>query len=88
VSNGNRESLIIDSHAHIFPCLGGASGYRDPQMHRLYIQNGMVGHPQPYRRLDSGEIVDEPDMLWDLAQPGIEGFRESGLQTPSDESCG
>ncbi|MHB8731467.1 MAG: amidohydrolase family protein [bacterium] len=71
--------VIVDSHAHIFPPLDEPSGYADVETHRLYLQNGMVGHPQPYRRADTGRIVDRPDMLWDLTRPGVDGMRTVGL---------
>jgi predicted TIM-barrel fold metal-dependent hydrolase len=82
VRNG-WSKFVIDSHAHIFPWLGGDSGYSSVQLHRLYLQNAMVGHPQPYRRQDTGAIVDEPDMLWDLNKPSIGGYREAELGVSS-----
>jgi predicted TIM-barrel fold metal-dependent hydrolase len=72
--------LVIDSHAHIFPWLGGASGYPSVAEHRLYIQRILVGHVQPYRRGDSGGIAPDEGMLWDPERPGLSGYREVDLQ--------
>ena len=75
--------MIIDSHAHVFPWLGGESGYGDAKLHKLYVQKGMVGHSHSYRRRDTREIASERDMLWDLEKPGLGGYREVGLDLPS-----
>jgi len=68
--------MIIDSHAHIFPWLGGAAGYESAELHRLYLQKGMVDHVQPVHRFDSNEIVAGSGLLWDPDRPGISGYRE------------
>jgi predicted TIM-barrel fold metal-dependent hydrolase len=73
-------SVVIDSHAHIFPPLAGASGYASVAEHRMYIQRILVGHVQPYRRADSGDVVDDEGMLWNPKHPGVSGYREVGLE--------
>ena len=35
---------VIDSHARIFPFLGGASGYESPDLHLMYIQRALPKH--------------------------------------------
>ncbi len=34
--------MIVDSHAHVFPYLGGASGYDSPKAHMVYLQRHLV----------------------------------------------
>ena len=68
----NRQ--VIDSHAHIFPFLGGASGYESADRHLMYIQRALAKHVQPVRRVRDNAIV-EGGMLWDDARPGPEGRR-------------
>ena len=34
--------MIIDSHAHVFPYLGGASGYDSIKTHMRYLQRHLV----------------------------------------------
>ena len=43
--------MIIDSHAHAFPPLGGPSGFVSQTRHAMYTQHGMAYHHQPVRRL-------------------------------------
>ena len=49
--------MIIDSHAHIFPPMDGASGHATRREHLRYVQHTMMTHHQPVRRLDTGEMV-------------------------------
>jgi predicted TIM-barrel fold metal-dependent hydrolase len=76
---GGGRTVIVDSHAHIFPPLSGASGYAGVAEHRLYIQKILVGHVQPYRSAGTGEIIDDEGMLWDPRRPGVGGYRDVGL---------
>ena len=64
---------IIDGHCHIFPPLGGASGFADVATHRLHQQRAMHMHGnQPYRRLRDHAVVLER-MLWDARDPSEAG---------------
>jgi len=45
------DGMIVDAHAHIFPPLGGASGFSTEAEHRLYLELYIATHPQPTRRL-------------------------------------
>jgi len=65
---------IIDSHAHSFPFLGGASGYDSADRHLMYLQRTLATHVQPVRRVRDHAIV-EGGMLWDDARPGPAGRR-------------
>jgi predicted TIM-barrel fold metal-dependent hydrolase len=42
---------VVDSHAHIFPHLGDASGFSSITEHRQYLQLYMATHGEPVRRL-------------------------------------
>jgi predicted TIM-barrel fold metal-dependent hydrolase len=65
---------IFDSHAHIFPFLGDASGYESADRHLMYIQRALARHVQPVRRVRDNTIV-EGGMLWDETRPGPAGRR-------------
>lgn len=43
---------IVDSHIHIFPYLGDASGFASPAEHRQFLQLYMATHGEPVRRLN------------------------------------
>lgn len=65
--------LIIDSHAHIFPYLGGKSGYNSVSEHLTICQRAMHEHfAQPVRRAKDNSIIQEK-MLWDPADPSLKG---------------
>jgi predicted TIM-barrel fold metal-dependent hydrolase len=61
--------MIIDSHHHIFPFLGGTSGFSSVAEHMRFLQLYMVGHGQPVRRVQDDRIVTEPT----LAAPDLSG---------------
>jgi predicted TIM-barrel fold metal-dependent hydrolase len=50
---------VVDSHAHIFPYLGGASGFASEAEHRRYQQLYMATHGEPVRRLLDHVVVTE-----------------------------
>jgi len=65
--------LVIDTHAHIFPYLGGRSGYTSTSEHLTYCQWKMHKHiVQPVRRVKDNQIVNE-ETLWDPDDSTIEG---------------
>ncbi len=68
--------MIIDSHAHIFPYLGGRAGYDSVSDHLDACQRGMHEHlVQPVRRRRDNEPVQE-ETLWDPQDPTLEGKYE------------
>lgn len=73
-ARGARESggssLIIDSHAHIFPFLGSAPGAD----HLRFLQRGISGNQQPARRAHDNAIVPHP--IWDPDDYSPGGFRD------------
>jgi predicted TIM-barrel fold metal-dependent hydrolase len=57
--------MIIDSHAHIFPPLAGASGFATPAEHALFLQLYIATHAQPARRLRDHTRSHGGDVLGD-----------------------
>ena len=49
--------MIIDSHVHAFPNLGGSSGFSDAKQHSKYTQHNMASHHQPIRDMSDNSIV-------------------------------
>lgn len=71
--------MIVDSHVHIFPFLGGSSGYGSAEEHLRWLQLYMVRHHQPVRRVSDGSKVDSPNLsdlpLDDISKLNDVGFR-------------
>jgi predicted TIM-barrel fold metal-dependent hydrolase len=75
--------MIIDSHFHIFPYLGGACGFASVAQHMRYLQFYVKGHGQPVRRLTDHVIATEPT----LAEPdctGPEGLYDVGFRVTTN----
>jgi predicted TIM-barrel fold metal-dependent hydrolase len=70
--------MIVDGHAHIFPFLGGASGYRSVRQHMLYLQRHLARPVQVVRRVADDVAVPSPN-LWDDRDPGPGGARPVGF---------
>lgn len=76
--------MIVDVHAHIFPYLGGASGYDSVSTHMMYFQKATADSPaQAVRRIKDNVIV-EGQTLWDPEDPRPSGkievnFRVGGF---------
>lgn len=70
---------IVDCHAHIFPSLREACGFKDAETHLLYQQRAMHTHGnQPVRRLRDHQVVQERP-LWDAGDPS-EGGRAGDVR--------
>lgn len=68
-----QRAEVVDSHLHIFPYLGGSSGFASAEEHLLYLQRGMATHTsQPVRRARDHAIVGEPT-LWNPDDPSPTG---------------
>ena len=52
--------MIVDSHAHIFPPMGGPSGHRSTREHMRYVQHLLLFHHMPTHRVDDNAPVDIP----------------------------
>jgi predicted TIM-barrel fold metal-dependent hydrolase len=63
--------MLIDSHAHVFPAMGGPAGHRSVRDHMRYLQHMMASHHQPVRRADDGSIVRRPTLA-DSGDPTLD----------------
>ena len=48
--------MIVDSHAHVFPPMGGPAGHRTTRQHMAYVQHLLTFHHQPVRRVDDNSV--------------------------------
>lgn len=55
--------MIVDSHAHVFPAMGGASGHPTAKEHLRYVQHTIMTHHQPMRRVSNNAIVTEQTLF-------------------------
>lgn len=66
---------IIDTHAHVFPFMGGANGYDSVSDHVIYLQKvAAQSLPSPVRRLRDGRIVEDR-ALWSSWEDGDPTFK-------------
>lgn len=65
--------MIVDSHAHIFPPLGGPSGFAPRRDHTRYLQHQMAGHHMPTRRAADNAITSGETLLVELLIPIFQG---------------
>src|ERR671931_897703 len=70
---------VVDSHVHIFPYLGGASGFPSVAEHLQFLQLYMAAHGEPVRRLRDHAVVAE-QTLHDGSLAGPESLREVGFR--------
>lgn len=71
--------MIADSHVHVFPFLGGPSGYASAQEHLRWLQLYMVRHSQPVRRVADGCQVHDPGLA-DLPLDDISKLKDVGFR--------
>ncbi len=71
--------MIVDSHAHAFPPMGGASGHRSVRDHMRYVQHTMMTHHQPVRRLDDNSVVAD-QTLYDGRDVSLDAMFEVGFR--------
>jgi len=82
-------TAVVDSHVHVFPYLGGASGFASEAEHRQFLQLYMATHGEPVRRLSDHTTVLEqtlhgpqtPDVPASLAR------RAARLTVVADEAA-
>jgi len=68
--------LVIDSHAHIYPALGGTEGGVSPERHLIIAQRAIYEHlVQPARNVRTNEIVSEKK-LWNPNDPSETGRKD------------
>ncbi|MCC7370845.1 MAG: amidohydrolase [Chloroflexi bacterium] len=70
--------MIVDGHHHVFPYLGGASGFPSAEEHTRLLQRHFTTHNQGARRVADNVLVTEPT-LWDGKTPGYEGLLDVGF---------
>jgi predicted TIM-barrel fold metal-dependent hydrolase len=69
--------VIVDSHLHIFPFLGGACGFPSRAAHLEYLQFYMVGHGQPVRRLADHSVVENGNLaLYEVSRESSAGLAD------------
>ena len=71
--------MIVDSHAHIFPPMGGASGHRSVAQHMRYVQHTIMTHHQPTRRV-SGNVAIIGETLFDGQDVALDAMYEVGFR--------
>src|SRR6266511_2180754 len=67
--------MIVDSHVHTFPHLGGASGHPSVETHLRLLQRSVYSPINPPRRVRDGSVVRE-QTLWNGRDPGPEGLTD------------
>jgi predicted TIM-barrel fold metal-dependent hydrolase len=70
--------VIVDTHVHIFPFLGGANGFSSVAEHMLHLQKDMCYTSQPIRRRRDNAVA-EGEALWDGVNPGPAGLHDVGF---------
>ena len=71
--------MVIDNHAHIFPFLGGKSGYGTVDEHLTICQRAMHEHlVQPARKSKDHAPIEKK--LWDSNDPTLKGKRNVGFR--------
>ena len=71
--------MIVDSHAHAFPSMGGRSGHATVSDHMRYAQLTIMNHHQPVRRVSDNSIVSR-QTLYVENEPTVDGLTEVGLR--------
>ena len=71
--------MIIDSHAHAFPPMGGPSGFVSSERHAMYTQHGLAHHHQPVRRFSDQTQVRE-QTLCDGEDVTLDGLTDVGFR--------
>ncbi len=72
--------MIVDSHAHAFPPMGGPAGFSSRGGHALHEQYMMLFHHQPVRRLDDHSVV-VGQTLCDGEDLTLEGLTDVDLRS-------
>ncbi len=56
--------MIVDSHAHAFPPMGGPAGHPTTTEHMRYVQHLLMFHHMPMRRKDDGSVYEGLNPLY------------------------
>jgi predicted TIM-barrel fold metal-dependent hydrolase len=68
--------MIVDSHAHAFPPMGGPSGHRSTREHMRYVQHLLMFHHQPVRRVSDNSIYTGANLLHDGKDFSLDGLTD------------
>ena len=71
--------MIVDSHAHAFPPMGGPSGHRTAREHMRYVQHMLMFHHQPVRRADDGSVISR-QTLYDGRDVSLDGLTDVDIR--------
>ena len=72
--------MIVDSHAHVFPPMGGRSGFPTVREHMGYIQQNLLFHHQPVRRADDNSRYTGENTLYDGVDASMGGLADVGFR--------
>ena len=75
--------MIVDSHAHIFPFLGGPSGRYSAKDQLLRMQWVLAKHKTMPARRQSDNAPTERQTLWDPGDLTLGGFRDVAFRVGS-----
>ena len=68
--------MIVDSHAHAFPPMGGPAGHTSTAEHLRYMQQGLLFHHQPTRRMDDNSVYTGANQLYDGEDLSFNGLTD------------
>jgi len=71
--------LIIDGHAHVFPYLGGASGWETVSAHLAALQRAMYGAARPAAVAKAIQSSEPPDINFRVGRFGRFEWTEDGV---------
>ena len=71
--------MIIDSHAHVFPPMGGPSGHSTVRQHMRFIQQMLKFHHQPVRRTHD-DTATAGQTLYDGIDDSLDGLADVGFR--------
>ena len=75
--------MIIDSHGHAFPPMGGPSGFRTARQHMRYIQLPLLFHHQPVNRVADNSVVPRQP-LYDGRDLSLDGLIDADFRGGRD----
>ncbi len=68
--------MIVDSHAHIFPPMGGPAGHRSTAEHMRYCQHLIAHHHKPVIRVDDNSVYTGRNLLFDGRDYSLDGITD------------
>jgi len=71
--------MIIDSHMHVFPWLGGACGWKSQEAHVDYLKKFMYGAARPQEASKTGYWTSNLDINFRVGEYGRMEWTEDGI---------